>query len=453
MTDTAAPPPPVWPAPPPTGPGFFHLLRDYFLGGSLLARVAILTLLTICLKVPLTLVGGVIADRQNHQSEATSNVTDAWGGRQNFTGPMIVVPYKRADRSTALLTLLPEKLVIDSQVRPEQRRRGLLAVTVYTATLDVVAEFQTKAVRELAADGRTIDWTAARLTLGLTDPKSVDAGLVDVDGQQVEWLPETRSTLATLQTPLGPASLADRETVTVRFRIAFGGTGTISFTPLGRRTEVSIASPWPSPSFGGRSLPLAQTVDKDGFRAKWAASHLGRRYSQLWDSGSPSNDPTADTVLDSSFGVSLLNPIDAYRETDRAIKYAIMFIGLTFMACLLFELATGTQPHVAQYGLIGLSLCMFYLLLLSLAEQIGFAAAYIASAAAVIGQATVYTWALQRRRGPALAFGALLTGLYGGLYSILQLEEVALLAGSVVLFIVLSLGMWFTRNLHRAQPA
>ena len=356
-------------------------------------------------------------------------------------------------RSTALLTLLPEKLVIDSQVRPEQRRRGLLAVTVYTATLDVVAEFQTKAVRELAADGRTIDWTAARLTLGLTDPKSVDAGLVDVDGQQVEWLPETRSTLATLQTPLGPASLADRETVTVRFRIAFGGTGTISFTPLGRRTEVSIASPWPSPSFGGRSLPLAQTVDTDGFRAKWAASHLGRRYSQLWDSGSPSNDPTADTVLDSSFGVSLLNPIDAYRETDRAIKYAIMFIGLTFMACLLFELATGTQPHVAQYGLIGLSLCMFYLLLLSLAEQIGFAAAYIASAAAVIGQATVYTWALQRRRGPALAFGALLTGLYGGLYSILQLEEVALLAGSVVLFIVLSLGMWFTRNLHRAQPA
>jgi len=158
-------------------------------------------------------------------------------------------------------------------------------------------------------------------------------------------------------------------------------------------------------------------------------------------------------VLESAFGVTLLTPVDAYRETDRAIKYAIMFIGLTFTACLLFELATGTRPSVAQYGLIGLSLCVFYLLLLSLSEQIGFGAAYLISAAAVVAQATIYNWALQRRRGPALAFGAILAGLYGGLYGLLQLEDVALLAGSLLLFAVLSFAMWFTRNLHRAQTA
>ena len=158
-------------------------------------------------------------------------------------------------------------------------------------------------------------------------------------------------------------------------------------------------------------------------------------------------------MLGSAFGVTLLTPIDAYRETDRAIKYGIMFIGLTFVACLLFEIATGTRPHVAQYGLIGLALCVFYLLLLSIAEQIGFALAYVASAGAVVAQATWYNWALRRQAGPSLAFGAILAGLYAGLYGLLQLEDVALLTGSVLLFAVLSVAMWLTRNLHRPQPA
>ena len=148
-----------------------------------------------------------------------------------------------------------------------------------------------------------------------------------------------------------------------------------------------------------------------------------------------------------------MTPVDAYRETDRAIKYGIMFIGLTFVACLLFEMATGTRPHVAQYGLIGLALCVFYLLLLSVAEQVGFALAYVASASAVVAQATLYNWALRRRAGPALAFGAILAGLYAGLYGLLQLEDVALLTGSVLLFAVLSVAMWLTRNIHRPQPA
>jgi inner membrane protein len=158
-------------------------------------------------------------------------------------------------------------------------------------------------------------------------------------------------------------------------------------------------------------------------------------------------------VLDSAFGVTLVTPIDAYRETDRAIKYGVLFIGLTLAACLLFELATGTRPHPLQYGLIGLSLCVFYLLLLSFSEQIGFGAAYLVSAAAVAGQAAVYTGAVQRRVAPGLAFGGFLAVLYAALYALLQLEDVALLAGSLLLFAMLSLAMWFTRNLHRPQAA
>ena len=198
---------------------------------------------------------------------------------------------------------------------------------------------------------------------------------------------------------------------------------------------------------------MSQTVDRDGFRARWSVSHLGRPFGQLSDGASLRYEWWAKAIVESAFGVTLLTPVDAYRETDRAIKYGIMFIGLTFVACLLFEMATGTRPHVAQYGLIGLALCVFYLLLLSIAEQVGFALAYVISAAAVVAQATLYNWALRRRAGPALVFGAILVGLYAGLYVLLQLEDVALLTGSVLLFAVLSVAMWLTRNIHRPQPA
>jgi inner membrane protein len=435
------------------GPNVFQIAGAHLASGNLIARGLLLAGLTLVLNIPLGLVGGVIADRQAHESEAASNIADSWGRAQTFVGPMIVLPYRPADGNwTRALTLLPEQLSIDGKIVPEQRRRGLFSVTVYSATLDVVAEFNTAAVRELLAAGQWVDWPAARLNLGLSDPKSINATVIDIDGKGVDWTPETPTRLASLQAPLATADLAGRQTLTVRFRVSFAGSGRICIVPLGRRTTANIASSWPSPSFSGRYLPTEQSVDKDGFSAKWAVSSLGRGYGQLWD-GVGKTDPTADAVLGSAFGVTLLDPVDAYRETDRAIKYGIMFIGLTFAACLLFELATGTRPHAAQYGLIGLSLCIFYLLLLSFSEQIGFGPAYLASASAVVAQAAIYNWALQRRLLPAAAFGILLAGLYGGLYALLRLEEASLLSGSLLLFAVLSVAMWLTRNLHRPQPA
>lgn len=413
-------------------------------GDSLLGRALLLAVLTLALKIPLTLVGDVVADRQNHEEQAINGVRSAWGKEQTFTGPRILVPYK----TTAVrpLSLLPQKLTIEADVAPERRRRGLFAVAVYRARVDVIAEFPIKPLRDLATDGNVVDWANARLLVGVSEERSLDAATVDVDGSTVEWTPDLNNPLSSLKADLSSLGMEQRDTVTVRFRIAFAGSGNLSFVPLGRRTDVSVVSSWRSPSFTGRYLPVTQTAGKDGFKATWSISNLGRGYGQLWD-----QVPT--TVRESAFGVSLISPVDAYRETDRAIKYGVLFIGLTFAACLLFELATGTHPHLLQYGLIGLSLCVFYLLLLSFAEQIGFGLAYLASAAAVVAQAGIYTGTLQRRTAPALAFGGLLAALYGTLYALLQLEDVALLSGSLLLFAMLSLAMWFTRNLHRPQPA
>jgi inner membrane protein len=417
--------------------------------------MAVLGFLTLVLTVPLNMIGGVVDDRIRYEAEATSSVAEAWGGPQTFAGPMIVVPYRRVTATSEMagtLTLLPDKLSIDGHIQPQQRRRGLFTVNVYAATLDVTAEFATKALRELATDNRQADWSAARLEIGLSRAHSVDGDSVDIDGRSSDWSSATGGGLSSLKAAIAPGLLTERETIPVRFRITVAGSDKLALVPLGRRTEAVLSAPWPSPSFFGR-LPLGQTVGKDGFRARWSASELGRPYGQLWDSLSARNDPTVKTVLDSSFGAALLTPVDAYRETDRAIKYGIMFIGLTFAACLLFELATGTRPHAAQYGLIGLSLCVFYLLLLSIAEQLGFGPAYLVSAAAVVAQATAYDWALHRRAVPALAFGAVLAILFGGLYGLLQLEDVALLTGSLALFAVLSVAMRLTRNLHRPRAA
>jgi len=446
MTDTTAPTP---------QPRAGQQIRAFLASDNLLARIGMLAFLTLILLIPLGMISGVIADRSQYEAEATRSVSEAWGGPQTFVGPTIVVPYRRVtptSETNGTLTLLPDKLSIDGNIQPQQRRRGLFTVNVYTATLDVTAEFPTKALRELAADNRQTDWSATRVEIGLSKAHSVEGDGVDIDGQKADWTSAAGSGLSSLKAAIAPGWLTERDTVRVRFRITLAGSGKLALAPLGQRTEATLAAPWPSPSFFGR-LPLSQTIGKDGFRARWSASDLGRPYSQLWDSASVRNDPTVKTVLDSAFGVTLLTPVDAYRETDRAIKYGVMFIGLTFAACLLFELATGTRPHAAQYGLIGLSLSVFYLLLLSIAEQLGFGVAYLMSAAAVVVQATAYDWALHRRAAPALAFGAVLALLFGGLYVLLQLEDVALLAGSLVLFAVLSVAMWLTRNIHRPQPA
>ena len=448
MTDSAAPAPETHPQPQPR-----RVVASFFMSDSLLARATVLGLLTLVLLIPLSMIGGVVADRRTYEDEATRSVSEAWGGPQIFAGPTIVVLSRRADgQAISFLRLLPEKLTIDGRIMPEQRRRGLFTVNVYSATLEVVAEFQTAELRAMAADGRIADWSAARLEVGLSDMRAIDGATAEVDGQRVDWTAGAGGVVSSLTANLGTLALDGRETISVRFNLTLTGSGKLGLVPLGRRTEATLSSSWPAPSFTGRS-PIGQTVDKDGFRARWSVSSLGRPYGQLWDSASSKNPAPDAVLLASAFGVTLLTPVDAYRETDRAIKYGIMFIGLTFVACLLFEMATGTRPHVAQYGLIGLALCVFYLLLLSLAEQVGFALAYVASASAVVAQATLYNWALRRRAGPALAFGAILAGLYGGLYGLLQLEDVALLTGSVLLFAVLSVAMWLTRNIHRPQPA
>jgi len=197
----------------------FRIAYEFLSGHSVLARALLLAALTFALTAPLGLLGGIVTDRQSYQQEAVKSIKSSWGTSQTFTGPRILVPYKDKTGSWQVV-FLPQKLTITGEVPTEQRRRGLFSVSVYRASLDVVAEFDTRALQGMTTAGNELDWSAARLLVGVSGERSLSADTVEVDGQQIEWIPDTNDRLAALQAPFARIDPAARNTLTVRFRLA-----------------------------------------------------------------------------------------------------------------------------------------------------------------------------------------------------------------------------------------
>lgn len=287
--------------------------------------------------------------------------------------------------------------------------------------------------------------------LGVSDPRSIviDSGLLFAD-RALTLEPATDPILdGVLSGRLGAQSqFKPGERIPYRIKLKLNGSEKISFLPLGRDSKVTLTAPWKSPSFFGAYLPAERTIGEQGFDASWRVSYLGRSYGQIWNSVD-ADSRLRERVYTGVFGVNFLQTVTPYRETERAIKYGILFIALTFVMYLMFEMISGKPIHLLQYGAVGLSLCVFYLLLLSLSEQLGFFWAYAISAAAIVGQTSAYTLGATRRPQFAFGFGAGLGGLYAFLYVLMQMESYSLLSGAVALFLVLSALMWMTRNPNR----
>jgi inner membrane protein len=221
-----------------------------------------------------------------------------------------------------------------------------------------------------------------------------------------------------------------------------GGSSRLVVVPAGDETVVSLSSPWPDPSFDGAWLPGQRQVGAGGFDATWRVLNLARNFPSHW------TDRQVDErrLSASAFGVSFLSPVDTYRTNERAVKYQLLFLGLTFLCFTLIELLAALRVHPVQYLLVGLALCLFYLLLLSLSEQIGFSRAYPIAAAAVVVLVTAYVRSVLATPARALVIGGFLSALYGFLYVLLQIQDYALLVGSAGLFAVLGAVMWLTRR-------
>jgi inner membrane protein len=227
---------------------------------------------------------------------------------------------------------------------------------------------------------------------------------------------------------------------------------------VGKETRVSLSSSWPSPSFIGSYLPLSHEVTNAGFQAKWNISYFGRGYQQYWKSDKVNYPNLQDSMLNSSFGVKLLLMVDHYHKTLRSVKYAVLFILLTFVAFFLFEILSKIKVHPFQYLLIGFAMSIFYLLLLSISEHLDFSYTYIIASVATIALITGYSsWILMQKK-KSLVVALLLILLYAFLYILLQIEDYALLVGTLVLFIILGIVMivtrkidWYTIRLNRGD--
>jgi inner membrane protein len=418
-------------------------------------KFAIVVAMTLAMVIPLFVINMVSMSRQQSAAEARIGIAGNWARPQTVSGIYLAVPYTvtettfdgtqnttKAFRYT--LTVLPSRVAYAADARTEIRSRGIYDTTVYGATVDIDAAF---AQIDLSAvpQGATILWSEAVAVIGVSDTRGFENNpVLAVNGRPVTFKPGTgvpRAGFSAIHAKLGldgpPAALNLKTSLIIR------GTGELSFVPLGGETTVTMRSAWHSPSFFGAFLPAARLINDDGFTARWSVPYLARGFGQV----DIENDGVNATVQQSAFGMKFYQPVDFYSLVDRSLKYAILVIGLTFLTFYIFELVAGANLHFIQYAMIGAAQVLFYLLLLSIAEQTGFDVAYGIGAAAVIGLTTAYGVSVLGGMAQAALLGAILTVVYGALYFLLQVEDYALLIGTLLLFAALAVTMFLTRKI------
>lgn len=440
-------------------------VRGWFQRRALVFKVLGVSLLGLLLFIPLGMVQSTLGERQGRYAEAVASITQIWGGTQRIAGPVLVVPYTyKADAMEVRLVggqrtevrvdremkgeafFLPEELVIDGQVTPSMRKRGIYETPVYAARLGISGEFAAPDFGFLNLRGLEPQWGQARVCFVISDLRGTQESLSLKWGDAVVALqPGVR--LGGMGAGVhAPVTLKAGEGRVFGLDLTLNGSDGLRFLPLGRQTVVKLSSTWVNPSFGGAYLPTEREVGAQGFSAAWRVSYYGRSFPQQWAEGGE-GQPTVQKIEESAFGVNLLQPVNAYRTVERAIKYGVLFITLVFTTFFLFEAVCRVRLNALNYLLVGAALCLFYLGLVALAEfwEFGWAYAFAAGASTLL--ITLYARKILRGGRRAWLVGGMLGGVYGYLYFVLQMEDFSLLAGTGALFAVLAAVMWATRNL------
>jgi inner membrane protein len=336
------------------------------------------------------------------------------------------------------------------ELRPELRRRGLFEVPLYEADLAANGWFRRPDPASLGVGAERVDWDRARAVLLVGDARGLQRKVV------LRWAGQERPLQpgsgpfegwgTAVNAPLGKgALLGERLPFTVD--LALRGSDALRLLPLGESTRVELTSTWPDPGFVGAPLPQERRVAGAGFTAIWDVPYFARAFPQQWRDGASDLGLIAGQMSASSFGVSLVTPADPYQQTERAVKYAVLFILLTFTTVFLLELLSPVRLHPVHYLLVGSALCLFYLLLLALAEHLGITVAYAVATAATVAVVGLYARAVLAATGRAVVLSGALVALYGWLFTVLRAEDYALLLGALGLFATLATVMYLTRRL------
>ncbi|TBU81131.1 cell envelope integrity protein CreD [Pseudomonas daroniae] len=430
---------------------------------SLFLKLGTIALLILLLMIPLLLIDGLVNERQSLRNDVLRDIARSSSYQQQITGPILVVPYSKTvqqwktvagsserylEKGVELgrLYFLPERFALDGDVRTELRYRGIYQARLYHSDSQVSGEFKVPAHYGVS-DVEAYRFDDPFIAVGISDVRGIGNDLkLQLNGASLSFEPGSGDDRfgSGVHVPLPAHDGRDEQTLVFAFDLKLQGTEQLSITPVGRESQVTLRSDWPHPSFVGEYLPSQREVTEQGFTANWQTSFFA---TDMQEALSACVSGSCSAMQNRVFGVSFIEPVDQYLKADRAIKYALLFVTLTFAVFFLFEVLKRLAVHPVQYALVGLSLALFYLLLLSLSEHLGFAIAYGLSALGCVALNIFYVSSVLRSWSRGGAFGVLLAALYGLLYGLLGAEDYALLMGSLLVFGVLGCVMVLTRKL------
>ncbi len=417
-------------------------------------KLALIAFLSLLLMIPAFMIMDLIREREQRSKETISEVTSLWGNEQTLTAPVltlqVVTVPKPGQNVTGNITryvhFLPENLTITGNAEPEVRHRGIYRVVTYRSKLHVTGNFLPPDLQAMKISEEEISSVDAWIEIGIPDMRGINQNI------RIQWgdsvLPVVPGTITREIAPSGVHARVNADfssPLAFSFDVDLNGSSSLNFIPLGKETNVDLASAWKSPKFRGAFLPDNQKVDEKGFTAHWNVLQLNRNYPQQWID----NQYTVD---ESSFGVELITQVDTYQKSTRSAKYAILFIVLTFLVFFFAEIMTGVRIHIFNYVLVGIALCIFYSLLTALAEYIHFTVAYLISSIVIIGIIAAFARSLYTKKQVTLTVTMTLAALYIYLFVILQLANYALLIGNIGLVVILGLVMYYSRKIDWYSP-
>lgn len=443
---------------------------------TLFLRIAAGLLLILASLVPLGFVSELVKERGALYESVAGRMTDEWSGPQQISGPVLSIPYeytdfvidkvenrktgeirneKRPITSTRHLLILPDKLEINTDLDAKELSRGIYKVPIYSSKSRLAGSFKWPDLTPLSHAPQKFIWNKAVLVFLVSGAKGIEAGTaLNWNGAAADLLPGSGAGV------IGPSYEAvharlnlseDFQNQPVSFDLALNlrGSRSVSFAPTGKESLVRLQANWGAPSFQGKILPSSREITATNFKAEWNVTHLSRSYEGVQSLIPGASEAFIGQLAGFNFGANLFRPVDLYVLLERTIKYGVMFIALTFFSIFIIEFASGARLHWLQQLIIGAALSMFYLCVLAFSEHIPFGQAYGIGVGLITGIIGCYAWIAMGRFLYGAALGGIMLALYTVLYSILQMEDYALLIGTLLLLVFLVLGMYFTRNMGR----
>lgn len=437
---------------------------------TLVLKIILIAFLIALSFIPMSMIRGLISEREQTANEAAKEVQQKWSGSQTLVGPVLTIPYKYQDEKgetqNGYINYLPENLNISGNINTQELKRGLYEIVVYNSTLELKGTFSIKDLIGNDIPINSLFFEQATLNIGLSDLRGInEQATLEWNGQKIDFTPgvSPQSIVTSgISTKITPQQLLTNDSV-VRFivKLKLKGSESMQFAPLGKTTRIQLTSNCKTPSFTGAFLPTEREVSNDGFSSQWEILEFNRNYSQIIKGTRRQlNTPdgylihdsglryASEAIAQSSFGVNLLFPVDQYQKSMRSAKYAFLIIILTFVVSFFVEIFQKKNIHPVQYLLIGLALCLFYTLLVSTSEHIGFTPAYIISALMTTSLITFYMIGILKIKKTAFTIGGLLACLYAYIFFLIQLETYALLVGSIGLFVILAIIMYFSQKIN-----